>query len=48
MQKIESNDSGFTGLWSNQTELECGTIFLNPKLADDVFFNRAYKCYLYK
>jgi len=40
MQKIESNDNGFTGLWSNASQLECGTIFLNPKLADDLFFNK--------
>ncbi len=38
--KIESNDIGFTGLWSNASQLECGTLFLNPKLADDLFFNK--------
>lgn len=40
MQKTESNDGGFTRLWSNPSELECGTLFLNPKLADDIFFNK--------
>jgi len=40
MQKTESNDSDFTALWSNPTELECGTLFLNLKLADDIFFNK--------
>ena len=40
MQKIESNDNGFTEIWSNPSQLECGTLFLNPKLADDVFFNK--------
>jgi GNAT superfamily N-acetyltransferase len=40
IQKIESNDIGFTGLWSNASQLECGTLFLNPELADDLFFNK--------
>ena len=40
MQKMESNDTGFTTLWSNTIQLECGTLFLNPKLADDLFFNK--------
>ncbi|MFZ0183430.1 MAG: hypothetical protein WAL88_01185 [Nitrosotalea sp.] len=40
MQNTESNDNGFTQIWSNQTQLECGTVFLNPKLADDIFFNK--------
>lgn len=40
MQKIESNDHGFTGIWSNASQLECGTLFLNPKLPDDIFFDK--------
>ena len=40
IQKIESNDSCFTKLWSNATKLECGTLFLNPELSDDLFFNK--------
>lgn len=40
IQKIESNDNGFTELWSNVSQLECGTLFLNPKLSDDLFFNK--------
>ena len=40
IQNTESNDSGFTMLWSNPTQMECGTLFLNPKLADDIFFNK--------
>ncbi|HZS72992.1 MAG TPA: GNAT family N-acetyltransferase [Candidatus Nitrosotalea sp.] len=40
ISKIESNDAGFTGLWSSATQLECGALFLNPKLADDLFFNK--------
>jgi len=40
IQKIESNDNGFTEIWSNQRQLECGTLFLNPSLSDDLFFNK--------
>lgn len=40
ISKIESNDSGFTGLWSDGMKLDCGMLFLNPKLADDLFFNK--------
>ena len=40
MQKIESNDIGFTQIWSNPSQMECGTLFLNPNLADDLFFNK--------
>jgi hypothetical protein len=40
IQQIESNDEGFTGIWSNATKLECGIIFSNPKLEDDPFFNK--------
>ena len=40
IQKIESNDNGFTKLWSKTLELECGTLFFNPDLSDDLFFNK--------
>jgi GNAT superfamily N-acetyltransferase len=40
MQKIEENDLGFTGLWSSAKKMNCGTLFLNPALANDVFFNK--------
>ncbi|MGI0066179.1 MAG: hypothetical protein ACREAT_05400 [Nitrosotalea sp.] len=40
MQQIESNDIGFTGMWSNATKLDCCILFLNQKLADDVFFDK--------
>lgn len=40
MKRIESNDNGFTEIWSNAHQLECGTLFLNPKLSDDIFFNK--------
>lgn len=40
IDKIESNDLGFTGIWSKTTNLECGTLFLNPNLPDDLFFDK--------
>ena len=40
IHEIEANDLGFTSLWSHSTELECGTIFLNSELPNDVFFNK--------
>lgn len=38
--EVEENDLGFTSLWSQATNLECGTIFLNPELPNDVFFDK--------
>ncbi|MGI0060071.1 MAG: hypothetical protein ACREBJ_09925 [Nitrosotalea sp.] len=40
MQQIESNDIGFTGMWSNVTKLDCGILFLNQSLSDDIFFDK--------
>lgn len=40
MQQIESNDIGFTGIWSNSTKFDCGVLFSNPQFSDDVFFNK--------
>ncbi|MHB8603501.1 MAG: GNAT family N-acetyltransferase [Nitrosotalea sp.] len=40
ISKIESNDVGFTGIWSDAVKLDCGMLFLNPNLADDLFFNK--------
>ena len=40
IQQIESNDEGFTGMWSSCTSLDCGILFLNPKLRGDLFFNK--------
>lgn len=40
MHQIESNDECFTGIWSNAQHLECGILFLNSELSDDVFFNK--------
>ncbi len=40
IDKIESNDLGFTAIWSKTTQLECGTLFMNTNLPDDLFFNK--------
>ncbi len=40
IQQIESNDLGFTGIWSNSIKFDCGVLFSNPQLADDIFFNK--------
>jgi len=40
ISKIESNDMGFTGAWSDTTKFDCGTLCANPRLADDIFFNK--------
>ena len=40
IENIESNDAGFTGIWSQSKKLECGTLFLNSHLSDDHFFNK--------
>lgn len=40
IDKIEPNDLGFTAIWSNTTQLECGTLFMNTNLPDDLFFDK--------
>jgi len=40
IDKIESNDLGFTAIWSKTTQLECGTLFMNTRLSDDFFFDK--------
>jgi GNAT superfamily N-acetyltransferase len=40
IDKIELNDLGFTAIWSNTTQLECGTLFMNTNLPDDLFFDK--------
>lgn len=40
IDNIESNDLGFTAIWSNTTQLECGTLFMNTNLPDDLFFDK--------
>jgi hypothetical protein len=37
---MESNDDSFTGFWSSLKKMECGSLFLNPSLSDDIFFNK--------
>jgi GNAT superfamily N-acetyltransferase len=40
IDKIELNDLGFTAIWSNTTQLDCGTLFMNTNLPDDLFFDK--------
>jgi len=40
IDRIESNDLGFTAIWSKTTPLECGTLFMNTNLPDDLFFDK--------
>jgi len=38
--KIESNDMGFTGIWSGEIKFDCGVLYSNQQFSDDVFFNK--------
>ena len=40
ISEVEENDLGFSRLWSQSTNLECGIMFFNPDLSNDVFFNK--------
>ena len=40
ISKMEENELGFTGIWSEITTLECGALFLNPHLPNDIFFDK--------
>ena len=40
ISKMEENELGFTGIWSEMTTLECGVLFLNPHLPNDIFFDK--------
>ncbi|MEX0910616.1 MAG: GNAT family N-acetyltransferase [Nitrosopumilaceae archaeon] len=40
ISKMEENELGFTGIWSELTALECGVLFLNPHLPNDIFFDK--------
>jgi len=40
IDKIEENDLGFTAIWSTMKEIECGTLFINTKLPNDLFFDK--------
>ncbi len=40
ISKIEENDLGFTGMWSTMSTLECGTLFANQNLPNDIFFDK--------
>ena len=38
--KMEEIDSAFSRIWSTEKKLECGDLFLNSSLSDDIFFNK--------
>src|SRR5438445_129657 len=40
---IEENVLGFTGLWGKRIQLECGTLFINQELPNDIFFDKLTK-----
>ena len=40
IDKIEEIDHEFTAIWSKMTTLECGTLFINANLPNDLFFNK--------
>jgi len=40
ISKIEENEYGFTSVWSNMTNLDCGLFFVNPNLPNDIFFDK--------
>lgn len=40
ISEVEENDLGFTSLWAQAKNLECGTLFFNPKLPNDIFFDK--------
>lgn len=40
ISKIEEIDQGFTGIWSKTISLECGTLFVNKNLPNDLFFDK--------
>ena len=40
ISKIEDIDQSFTGIWSKTVPMECGILFVNPNLTNDVFFNK--------
>ncbi|TLX92884.1 MAG: GNAT family N-acetyltransferase [Thaumarchaeota archaeon] len=40
---IEENDLGFTDLWCKRIQLECGTVFINQELPNDIFFDKLTK-----
>ncbi len=40
IQKVEENDLGFTSIWSKPIQLECGILFINQQLPNDIFFDK--------
>ncbi len=40
MSAAEENDLAFTSFWSKPIQLECGTLFINQELPNDIFFDK--------
>ncbi len=40
IDKIEENEFGFVAHWGKVITLECGTLFINPNLPNDLFFDK--------
>ena len=40
MLAVEENDLAFTSFWSKPIQLECGTLFINQELPNDIFFDK--------
>jgi ribosomal protein S18 acetylase RimI-like enzyme len=40
ISEVEENDLGFTSLWAQTINLECGTFFFNTELPNDIFFDK--------
>lgn len=40
ISEVEENDLGFSSLWAQAINLECGTFFFNPELLNDIFFDK--------
>lgn len=40
ISKVEEVDSAFSEIWASKKKMECGDLFLNTRLLDDVFFNK--------
>ncbi|MDE1826684.1 MAG: GNAT family N-acetyltransferase [Thaumarchaeota archaeon] len=38
--RLEEIGNSFTGLWASSETLKCGTLFFNPDLSNDIFFDK--------
>ena len=40
ISRLEEIGNSFTGLWASSETLKCGTLFFNPDLSNDIFFDK--------